>query len=104
MARKTGFLTPRKAIYVFWEGEREEVYTKYLKKFFSNKATIFIHGEKGTFHTALRNGKWVLERAGKDSMPKRSPDNTFESDRWLFKGTHTFTTVHEALEMLINLL
>ena len=52
MARKTGFLSPRKAIYVFWEGESEEVYTKYLKKIFSNKATIFIHGEKGTFHTA----------------------------------------------------
>ena len=32
MARKAGFLSPRKAIYVFWEGESEEVYTKYLKK------------------------------------------------------------------------
>ena len=52
MARKAGFLSPRKAIYVFWEGESEEVYTKYLKKGFSNKATIIIHGEKGTFHTA----------------------------------------------------
>lgn len=52
MARKAGFLSPRKAIYVFWEGESEEVYTKYLKKRFSNKATIIIHGEKGTFHTA----------------------------------------------------
>ena len=221
MARKAGFLSPRKAIYVFWEGESKEVYTKYLKKRFSNKATIIIHGEKGTFHTAksyfrgnkrfqnnvkeldeiwfffdteiekggqweenirclsdiissrtkrnplrirllmttgcieywfllhyersapaiatpadkdrimksvqvhmpsykkgdydstasiaehyptaLKNGKWVLERAGKDGMPERFPDNTFESDRWLFKGTHTFTTVHEALEMLINL-
>ena len=52
MARKAGFLSPRKAIYVFWEGESEEAYTKYLKKRFSGKATIIIHGEKGTFHTA----------------------------------------------------
>ena len=49
MARKAGFLSPRKAIYVFWEGESEEAYTKYLKKRFSGKATIIIHGEKGTF-------------------------------------------------------
>lgn len=222
MARQTRELPYKKAIYVFWEGESEEAYTKYLRQAFKNKSVINIHGEKGTFHTAqsyyrgnkrfqndiheldeiwfffdteiekggqwdenweclksiietrkqdnpiricllmttccieywfllhyertapsiatpadkervtkrlrdkvasykkgnyqsitaiasqnqkeaIDNGRWTLKRLEQDGMPMRSPDNTSESDKWLFKGTSTFTTVHEALEMLINL-
>lgn len=52
MARKVQQRLPKKAIYVFWEGESEEAYTKALKRMFSAQAAIKPHREKGTFETA----------------------------------------------------
>lgn len=42
----------KKAIYVFWEGETEKEYTKFLKNEFEMYAVIKCHREKGTFQTA----------------------------------------------------
>lgn len=217
MARNSRNLNLKKAIYVFWEGESEEAYVKFLHKQFQEKAVIKYHREKGTFATArawyrsntkFRNNfdeldeLWFffdteIEKAGKwdenwscldqmlQSRPKRNPliirllmtsccveywfllhferaapamaspsdkerilqrvkehipsyrkgdelttakigehyltavengnwilqllkadgmpDNVEDRDKWLFQGTHTFTTVHEAIEMLMDL-
>lgn len=217
MARNSRNLSPKKAIYVFWEGESEAAYIKYLHKAFQEKAVIKRHREKGTFSTArafyrnnakfrnnideldelwfffdteiekadqwddnwrcleqilqsrskrrplkvrllmtsccveywfllhfertapamaspsdkdkifhrvqehvpnyqkgdelttekigekyleaVKNGNWVLQLLKKDGMPHALE----ERDKWLFQGNHTFTTVHEAIEMLIDL-
>lgn len=216
MARSTKKLEPRKAVYVFWEGESEEAYSKYLRQHYTKNAGIQTHREKGTFATAsayfrgnqrfkeileeldelwfffdtevdkgqqwkdsmdllesirksrrknpitirllmtsccveywfllhynkiapamatpadkerllgelkkivpnykkgdqdatnqiaqnyltaIQNGKWTLERLKGDGMPAVDAGR----DEWLFSGTHTFTTVHEALEWLESL-
>ena len=52
MARKVQQRNTKKAIYVFWEGESEEAYSKSLKRMFANQAVIKPHREKGTFETA----------------------------------------------------
>lgn len=215
MARKVQQRQTKKAIYVFWEGESEEAYSKALKNIFSNQAAIKSHREKGTFDTArayyrgnrafqnsmpefdelwfffdtelskadqwdknmkclkeiiasrrknpikirllmstgcveywfllhyervrpaiatppekervlkevqkhvpsyekgdqksteeiarnypaaVENGRWTLECLKREGMPEGE-----ERDQWLFQGKHTFTTVHEALEMLMAL-
>ena len=49
---------------------------------------------------AIENGKWSLERLKREGMPQ---DDEEKRNRWLYKGTHTFTTVHEALEFLLSL-
>jgi len=220
VARNTKILQPKKAIYVFWEGESEEAYAKFMSRRFLDSASIHGHREKGTFHTAqayfrgnkrfkddikeldeiwfffdtevekggqwneymkclkriiasrrknpvrirllmtsccmeywlllhyektapamatpadkvrllkviesrnesyekgnyiatakiaemfpaaIENGRWTLERLVDEGMPERTLDDTKERDEWLFQGTHTFTTVHEALEMLLSL-
>lgn len=51
------------------------------------------------YKKAIPNGRWTLERLKSDGLP----DDPAERDKWLFLGEHTFTTVHEALEMLIKL-
>lgn len=216
MARLTKKREPIKAVYVFWEGESEEAYTKFIRQRYLKKAGIQAHREKGTFATAsayfrgnqsfketvkeldelwfffdtevekgqqwkdsmnllaeikksrrknpitirllmtsccieywfllhykktapsmatpadkerileelkkqvpfykkgdqeatnqiaqnyptaIQNGKWTLERLKDDGMP----DAGAGRDEWLFSGTHTFTTVHEALEWLESL-
>lgn len=215
MARQLQQRSTKKAIYVFWEGESEEAYTKSLKKLFDRQAVIRPHREKGTFETArtfyrgnrafrndieeldelwfffdtevskgnqwencmkaladiravrkknpitirllmttgcieywfllhyervrpaianpaekerilknvqryvpayekgnqqatdeiakdypkaVENGRWTLECLKREGMPE---DET-QRNKWLFQGTHTFTTVHEALEMLMS--
>lgn len=215
MARKVQQRQAKKAIYVFWEGESEEAYSKALKNLFSNQAAIKPHREKGTFDTAkafyrgnrafqnsmpefdelwfffdteiskadqweknmkclkdiiasrrknpikirllmstgcveywfllhyervrpaiatpaekervmkdvqkhvpvyekgdqktteeiaqhyptaVENGRWTLECLKREGMPEGE-----ERDQWLFRGNHTFTTVHEAIEMLMSL-
>lgn len=215
MARKVQQRQAKKAIYVFWEGESEEAYSKALKNLFSNQAAIKPHREKGTFDTAkafyrgnrafqnsmpefdelwfffdteiskadqwekdmkclkdiiasrrknpikirllmstgcieywfllhyervrpaiatpaekervmkdvqkhvptyekgdqktteeiaqhyptaIENGRWTLECLKREGMPEGD-----ERDQWLFRGNHTFTTVHEAIEMLMSL-
>lgn len=55
------------------------------------------------YAAAIENGRWTLTRLSADGLPMRTPDDTKESDEWLFKNTHTFTTVHEVLEMLMAL-
>lgn len=50
------------------------------------------------YPTAIKNGKWTLARLESEGLP--SDKN--ERDRWLYAGTHTFTTVHEAIESLLN--
>ena len=52
MARKVQQRKVKKAIYVFWEGESEEAYSKSLKRMFAGQAVIKPHREKGTFDTA----------------------------------------------------
>lgn len=52
MARRTKNWQAKKAIYVFWEGESEEAYIKFLNKHFRSSAAIQKHREKGTFVTA----------------------------------------------------
>ena len=216
MARKVQQRQPKKAIYVFWEGESEEAYTNALKKMFSAHAVIKTHREKGTFETArtfyrgnlafknalseydelwfffdtevdkanqwehnmkclkdiiaargknpipirllmttgcveywfllhyervrpaivnpadkarvlttlqnhvpsyakgdqnatttiaqhyedaIENGRWTLECLKREGMP----NNEKQRDQWLYQGRHTFTTVHEAVEMLMGL-
>lgn len=47
---------------------------------------------------AVNNGKWTMECLKREGMPEGD-----ERDSWLFQGTRTFTTVHEALEMLMAL-
>lgn len=216
MPRAVRKLSPKKAIYVFWEGESEEAYMKYIRREFTSKAVLALHREKGLFATAgafyrgnqrfrsdlpeldeiwfffdteiekgsswddnmrflegilrarkqnpikirllmttccveywfllhykkqapslalpagkekmlkelqkfvpayqkgndaatatiaenyptaIENGRWTLERLKDDGMPEEDK----ERDPWLYKGTHTFTTVHEAIEMLVQL-
>ena len=48
--------------------------------------------------TAIENGRWTLERLKDEGLP----ENEEQRNRWLYKGTHTFTTVHEALEWLLS--
>ena len=55
------------------------------------------------YETAIENGKWSLTRLNQDGMPQRTEENAMESDKWLFRGVHTFSTVHEAIEMLCTL-
>ena len=215
MARKIQQRQTKKAIYVFWEGESEEAYSKALKNIFAKQAAIKSHREKGTFDTArafyrgnrafqnslpefdelwfffdtelskadqwdknmkclkdiiasrrknpikirllmstgcveywfllhyervrpaiatppekervlkevqkhvpayekgdqktteeiarnysvaVENGRWTLECLDREGMPDGE-----ERDQWLFQGKHTFTTVHEAIEMLMAL-
>lgn len=52
MARKVQTRQAKKAIYVFWEGESEEAYSRALNNLFSDRAAIRPHREKGTFDTA----------------------------------------------------
>lgn len=216
MARKVQQRNTKKAIYVFWEGESEEAYSKSLKRMFDNQAVIKPHREKGTFETArsfyrgnrafqndlpeydelwfffdteiskadqwernmkalkeiiasrrknpikirllmstgcveywfllhyervrpaiaspaekermlknvqeyvpsyvkgdqkatdeiaanyaraVENGRWTLECLKAEGLPGTEE----QRDKWLFQGKHTFTTVHEAIEMLMGL-
>ena len=46
---------------------------------------------------AVENGRWTLECLKQEGMPEGSV-----GDRWLYQGKHTFTTVHEAIEMLME--
>lgn len=51
------------------------------------------------YKTAIENGKWTLERLKEVGMP----EDEQQRNQWLFKGDHTFTTVHEALIYLVSL-
>lgn len=53
------------------------------------------------YETAIENGKWTLVSLVDDGLPTREDNDT--RNRWLYQGTHTFTTVHEAIEFLIGL-
>lgn len=51
--------------------------------------------------TAIDNGKWTLVTLVDDGLPGLADTDT--RNHWLYQGTHTFTTVHEAIEFLVNL-
>lgn len=68
MARKVQQRQTKKAIYVFWEGESVEAYSKALKSIFSNQAAIKPHREKGMFDTA--KAYYRGNRAFQNSMPE----------------------------------
>ena len=50
------------------------------------------------YPTAIKNGRWTLVRLENEGLPL----DKNERDRWLYAGNHTFTTVHEAIESLLN--
>lgn len=52
MARKIRPRDMRKVIYVFWEGQSEKAYIKFLGDTFRKAANILPHHEKGLFFTA----------------------------------------------------
>ena len=52
MARQSNNRSPKKVIYVFWEGESEKAYSMFLKEEFEECAVIKCHHEKGTFQVA----------------------------------------------------
>jgi hypothetical protein len=53
------------------------------------------------YEIAIENGKWTLISLVDDGLPTLA--DTDDRNRWLYQGTHTFTTVHEAIEFLIEL-
>ena len=57
MARKSQNRKVKKVIYVFWEGESEEAYSKFLKNEFEDYAVIKCHREKGTFQKVYSSYK-----------------------------------------------
>lgn len=69
------------------------------------------HYEKGNYEAtcaiakhygkAIENGKWTLVSLVEDGLP--TLEDSDERNCWLYQGTHTFTTVHEAIEFLIKL-
>ena len=52
------------------------------------------------YEKAIENGRWTLERLISQGLPKKQGK---ARDHWLYKGEHTFTTVHEAVEYLKSL-
>jgi hypothetical protein len=69
------------------------------------------HYEKGNYEAtcaiakhyekAIDNGKWTLISLVEDGLP--TLEDSDERNCWLYQGTHTFTTVHEAIKFLIEL-
>lgn len=53
------------------------------------------------YETAIKNGKWTLISLVNDGLP--TLEDTDNRNCWLYQGAHTFTTVHEAIEFLIEL-
>lgn len=53
------------------------------------------------YETAIENGKWTLISLQDDGLP--TMEETDERNCWLFQGSRTFTTVHEAVEFLVKL-
>lgn len=53
------------------------------------------------YERAIDNGKWTLISLMDDGLP--CLEDTDDRNYWLYQGRHTFTTVHEAIEFLINL-
>lgn len=51
------------------------------------------------YPTAVQNGRWTLECLRQEGMPEEEEQRNL----WLFQGKHTFTTVHEAIEVLLSL-
>ena len=47
----------------------------------------------------MDDGRWTLECLKREGMP----EDKDQRDQWLYQGKYTFTTVHEALEMLMDL-
>ena len=54
MARKINSRNRKPYIIIFWEGESEQVYMKYMRKKFHMSANLTVHRVKGVFHTAQK--------------------------------------------------
>ena len=72
MARKTKNITRNPYIIVFWEGESEEEYFKFVRQRFHDKANVKIHSKKGIFAMAKKafspKGDYVEETAYVDEV------------------------------------
>jgi hypothetical protein len=66
------------AVFVFWEGESEQEYMKYMKNHFISKAAITVHAQKGVFPTA--------DKAFKNN-PKYKSISSEIDEIWLFFDT-----------------
>ncbi|MDD2402886.1 MAG: hypothetical protein PHD60_11925 [Clostridia bacterium] len=62
--------------------------------------TPYVRSQKN-YETAIVNGKWTLISLVDDGLP--TLEDTDDRNCWLYQGTHTFTTVHEAIEFLRTL-
>lgn len=54
MARKINERPRNPYIVVFWEGESEEVYMKFMRQKFHNCANVEVNRKKGLFHAAVK--------------------------------------------------
>ncbi len=54
MARQTKNISRNPYIIVFWEGESEEEYFKFMRQKFHEKANVKVHAKKGTFIMAKK--------------------------------------------------
>jgi hypothetical protein len=54
MARKTKNISRNPYIIVFWEGESEEAYFKFMRQEFHDKANVKVHSKKGIFTMAKK--------------------------------------------------
>lgn len=65
MARKSKNRSRNPYIIIFWEGESEEQYFKFLKDRFHEKANLNIHNKKGLFAVAdMRMMFWTWMKSG----------------------------------------
>ena len=54
MARQSKNLKRNPYIIVFWEGESEEQYMKYMRQFFHRKVNLTVNPKKGVFDSAKK--------------------------------------------------
>ena len=74
--------------------EVRKIEPTYIKGDYTSIENIAKH-----YLAAVENGQWTLERLKDDGLP----EDEQQRNQWLFRGEHTFTTVHEALLMLMEL-
>ena len=74
--------------------EVRKIEPSYIKGDYTSIDNIAKH-----YLAAVENGQWTLERLKDDGLP----EDEQQRNQWLFRGEHTFTTVHEALLMLMEL-
>ena len=129
MARKIKERLRNPYIVVFWEGESEEVYMKYMEREFRDCAKIQVNKKRGLFHAAEKvfstkgelynvrdvideiwfvfdtendlRGKWSLKQIQNEVGELA---DTIERNRNLFMTDRTFSNAYEGIENLKCLL